>query len=82
MRCDFCGGIVEQKKVTFIHEDNKDYLLVENVPAWVCSKCGERTYSPEVTDKILQFAKKAIKPNKIIEVPVLNYAEVRKQGLG
>ncbi len=59
MKCVFCGSKVEKKRVTFVYEDDDKYLFVENVPAEVCRKCGEKIYSPEVTDELLKFAKTA-----------------------
>ncbi|MCJ7578430.1 MAG: type II toxin-antitoxin system MqsA family antitoxin [candidate division Zixibacteria bacterium] len=73
MKCVFCGGRVEKKKVTFSYEEDSKYLLVKNVPAEVCTKCGEKTYSPEVTDELLRFAKEKFKPVKTIKVPVFDY---------
>ena len=61
--------------MTFRYEENSKYLFVENVPAEVCTKCGEKTYSPEVTDKLLRFAKNKSYPVKIVEVPVFDFAE-------
>jgi len=75
MKCVFCGGKVEKKRVTFSYEEDSKYLLVENVPAEVCTKCGEKTYSPEVTDNLLRFAKNKFQPVKIIQVPVFDFAE-------
>jgi YgiT-type zinc finger domain-containing protein len=74
MKCVFCGGKVEKKMVTFSYEEDEKYLLVEHVPAEVCTQCGERTYSPQVTDELLKFAKKESKPAKTIEVPVFDFA--------
>jgi len=73
MKCVFCGGRVEKKRVTFSYEEDSKYLLVKNVPAEVCTKCGEKTYSPEVTDELLRFAKEKFKPVKTIKVPVFDY---------
>ena len=75
MLCVFCGGKVEKKRVTFSYEEDSKYLLVENVPAKVCTKCGEKTYSPEVTDELLRFSKNKFQPVKIVEVPVFDFAE-------
>ncbi len=75
MRCVFCGGEAEKKHVTFSYEEDDKYLLVENVPAEVCAKCGEKTYSPQVTDELLRFAKEEFKPAKTIKVPVFDFAE-------
>lgn len=75
MKCAFCGGKLEKRIVTFSHEENDKHLLVENVPAVVCTTCGEKTYSPEVTDELLRFAKEDVKPKTIIKVPVFDFAE-------
>lgn len=73
MKCIFCGGKVEKRKTTFSYENNNKYLFVENVPAEVCTKCGEKTYSPEVTEDLLIFAKDKFQPVKIIRVPVFDF---------
>jgi len=75
MKCVFCGGNTEKGKVTFVYEDEDKYLFVENVPAAICTKCGEKMYSPEVTDKLQEFAKNKFKPEKIVKVPVFNFVE-------
>lgn len=76
MRCVFCGGRVEKRTVTSSYEEEDKHLLVEHVPAEVCDKCGEKTYSPEVVDELLRFAKDEVKPVKIIEVPVFDFAGI------
>ena len=74
MKCVFCGGKVESQKVTFIYDYDNDYFFIENVPAEVCVQCGEKTYSPDVTDELIRFAKKELKPVRTIQVPVFEYA--------
>jgi len=59
--------------VTFSYEEEGRYFFVEHVPAEVCEQCGEKTYSPEVTDELLKFAKEQIAPVKIVEVPVFDF---------
>lgn len=76
MRCVFCGGRVEKRMVTFSYEEEDKHLLVEHIPAEVCDKCGEKTYSPEVVDELLRFAKDKVKPVKVIEVPVFDFAGI------
>lgn len=75
MRCSFCGSKVEKKKVTFTCEHKGKFLLVKNVPAEVCVQCGEKTYSPEVTDGLLRFAKEEFKPVKTLEVPLFDFVK-------
>ena len=75
MKCAFCAGTLGDKMVTFAYAEEDKYFFVEHVPALVCNKCGERIYSPEVTDKLLKFAKDEFMPVKTIEVPVFDFAE-------
>jgi len=75
MKCVFCGGMLEENVVTFTYEEGDKYLFIEHVPALVCNKCGERIYSPEVTDKLLKFAKDEFMPVKTVKVPVFDFAE-------
>ena len=53
-----------------MYERENKYVFVEHAPALVCNKCGERIYSPEVTDKLLKFAKDEFKPVKTIAVSI------------
>jgi len=75
MKCVFCGGTTVKKRVTFFYENHDRFLIVEGTPAEVCTKCGEKTYSPEVTDELLRFAKDESPPTKTIEVPVFSFTE-------
>ncbi|MFQ5454612.1 MAG: YgiT-type zinc finger protein [Nitrospirota bacterium] len=77
MKCVFCGGKIEKANVTFSYEDEDKhkYIFVEDVPAEVCTSCGEKTYSPAVTDDLLKFVKNQFHPVKTIEVPVFNFVE-------
>jgi len=75
MKCVFCGGETKKMTVTFTYEEENKYFLVEHVPADVCERCGEKVYSPAVTDELLKFAKDKFKPTKKLEVPVFDFAE-------
>jgi YgiT-type zinc finger domain-containing protein len=74
MKCVFCGGNVVKSKVTFTYEEGERHLIIEHVPAEICNSCGEKMYSPEVTDELLRFAMNEFKPVRKIEVPVYDFA--------
>ena len=73
-KCVFCGGKVVNEKVTFVYESDDRFFFVKHVPAEVCTKCGEKTYTPKVTEELLKYAKKETKSAKIARVPVFNFA--------
>jgi HTH-type transcriptional regulator / antitoxin MqsA len=74
MKCVFCGGETTETCTTFSHEEEGKYFIVEHVPAEVCERCGEKTYSPEVTDELLKFAGDQVRPVKKVEVPIFDFA--------
>jgi len=75
MKCIFCGGKLKKDNVTFTYQDDHKYIIVEDVPAEVCNSCGEKIYSPAVTDDLLKFAKNKFHAVKTIKVPVFNFVE-------
>jgi HTH-type transcriptional regulator/antitoxin MqsA len=73
MECPFCGGKVVKEKVTFTYEEDEKYIFIEHVPADVCERCGEKMYTPDVTDELLRIARTELKPVRKIEVPVYDF---------
>lgn len=40
-KCPFCGGSIEKGTTTFTADLQTGVVVVRNVPALVCSQCGE-----------------------------------------
>ena len=41
MKCMYCQGVMARGNAPF-HIDRKDvHISLDNVPAWVCTQCGE-----------------------------------------
>lgn len=78
MKCVFCGGVVKKRKVAFVYDEEGKYLAVENVPAEVCLRCGEKTYSPETTRELLNYSRNQYPPAKTVAMPVFDFAEQNK----
>jgi YgiT-type zinc finger domain-containing protein len=52
MKCTHCQGKMERGTAPF-HIDRKGYhLLLDAVPAWVCSQCGEAYFEESEVDAI------------------------------
>jgi YgiT-type zinc finger domain-containing protein len=47
-RCEYCNGLIVEKRVDLTRKVGENYFLVENVPAGVCTECGTRYYAANV----------------------------------
>ena len=61
-----------EKTITVDLRMNEKLLIVEGVPAKVCDTCGEKVFSPAVTKKLQQLAKRRKKPARSRRVPVVS----------
>ncbi len=73
-KCYFCKGKTKIKEVDVDFRWGDKLFVVEDVPVEVCSQCGERYYSAEVSKRLDELVKKHTpKPQKILEVPIFNW---------
>lgn len=68
-QCVFCGGDLVEQLTTFVHEDGDQFWIVRNVPAFVCTRCGEKEYTQETTQRVLALLKQPPRPREILHVP-------------
>ena len=68
--CVFCSGDVKNKNVRVSRESDDGIVIFENVPAEVCSKCGEQYFSLEVMKNMEEQMKKKERPEKMLKVPI------------
>ena len=69
MKCIQCKGKMERGTAPF-HIDRKGYhLLVDAVPAWVCTQCGEVYFEEDEVDAIQEVARSLDKRAEKLAVP-------------
>jgi YgiT-type zinc finger domain len=57
MKCIYCQGEMKRGTVPF-HVDRKGYhLVLDAVPAWVCTQCGEVYFEEAEVDAIQDVMK-------------------------
>ena len=78
-QCVFCHGKhINEKLVDFDFWWGGRLVLMKSVPALVCEDCGEKYFTPEVSDKMKKLAKKAAQDESAYEkinVPVIPFDE-------
>jgi YgiT-type zinc finger domain-containing protein len=70
MKCALCGGEFKEKIIIFDQPWGDELYRFENVPAKVCSQCGEIWLSAEVAEEMDRIIEKHEKPIKYERVPV------------
>ncbi len=68
--CEYCQGNLVEKRVTLHRQHKKNHILVENVPAGVCKKCGTRYYSANVLKTVQEILRGRKKQERKVSVPV------------
>ncbi|MGQ9626165.1 MAG: type II toxin-antitoxin system MqsA family antitoxin [Anaerolineae bacterium] len=72
--CYFCKGRIEKRTIRHIHRWGEKIIIFDDVPAEVCTQCGEVYLSPEVLKEIDRFTLEAREPELTITVPVFSLA--------
>lgn len=69
-----CGEQEEFRTIRYPVPQGESFVVVENVPAWVCPRCGETYIAPEVSERLEEIVtSRQRKPSKRLRVPVFAY---------
>ncbi len=68
--CEYCGGTIVEKRVTLHRKVRGQYVLLENVPAGVCTQCGTRYYAANVLKTIEASIRGRRQAERELVVPV------------
>lgn len=72
-RCFFCKGRVEQRSVQHVHQWGEKVFIFKNVPAEVCSQCGEIYFAPQELEKMDKVVQGSLEPEGVTPVPVYTF---------
>jgi YgiT-type zinc finger domain-containing protein len=68
--CEYCNGMIVDKRVTLHRRVKGNYVLIENVPAGVCTECGTRYYAANVLKMIEESVHGKRPATREVVVPV------------
>ncbi len=74
MSCFLCKSTLENGFTTFMSDLGSCIVIIKNVPAFICSQCGEVAYSDEVSKKIEKIVNDL--KNHITDIAVTDYRTV------
>ena len=74
-KCHVCGGTTaKDESVSEVLDVDGRRVLVEHIPAQVCTRCGEAVFSRETTERIRQLVHGAGCPSRTIPLDVFELA--------
>jgi len=74
-KCHVCGSTESHTElVSEIFQLDGKPVLMENIPAQVCARCGEEIFSRETTEKVRLIVHGRKKPIKSVQMDVFAYA--------
>lgn len=76
-QCYFCKGKVERKAIRHVHQWGEKVLIFKNVPAEVCTQCGETYFGPEALEKMGRVVAGLPEPEEVTQVPVYSFDALR-----
>ena len=71
--CEFCEGEVEYRLILARFNFKGQTIYVDNVPAWVCIKCGEQYFDAQVYKRLEEIARHRDLIMKTVCFPLAEY---------
>lgn len=79
--CDFClEGSLESHLVREYYRVKKGLVVMENVPAYVCDRCGERYYDAEVAKQMRKLSTLGKQIKRRISFPLVRFEGKKATG--
>jgi YgiT-type zinc finger domain-containing protein len=58
MKCLHCQGELQRGNTTYTINRRGYHVIIDDVPAWICSQCGEPLFDERQVDAIQQLVRK------------------------
>jgi YgiT-type zinc finger domain-containing protein len=69
-RCEYCKGPIVERRVALPRKSGHRYVLIENVPAGVCKRCGTRYYAGNILKSVDALIRRRQKPKRLLPMAV------------
>lgn len=77
MKCSIqgCPGEYEQRKIVHVVHRDEQLMVIDQVPAEVCSICGDVLFTPATVHQLEMLRHTTVAPNRT--VPLYSFTETR-----
>jgi len=75
MKCGICKAETEEKNVTYTEDVEQGVIVIRNVPAYVCTECGNTWYNGTVVTQLEKLVDNYLSLAGS-EVSIINYTKL------
>ena len=73
--CHICGSHeAKEILVNEVFQINNDHVLVQNIPATVCERCGEKIFSRSTTERVRRMMHGEAQPITSVQMDVFAFS--------
>lgn len=71
--CEFCEGKIESRRIRARFHFKGHTIYVENVPAWVCVRCGEQYFDAPIYKRLEEIVRQRDRITKTVSFPLADF---------
>jgi len=71
--CEFCEGPLKWRRIRAQFHFKGETIYVDDVPAWVCTKCGEQYFDAPVYKRLEEIARHRDRIKQTVCFPLAAY---------
>ena len=71
--CEYCPGALKSRRVHARFPYRRGIIYVDQVPAWVCERCGEQYFNAAVVKRLEEIARRRGRIKRKISFPLAQY---------
>ena len=69
-QCPFCKGRIALRRIEHVHRWQGNIYILRNVPAEVCTQCGEVFFAPKELSTMDDVVMRGREPEEHLSIPV------------
>lgn len=75
--CEYCGaGLVQSEKLVTVYRQRQgQHFIFQQVPARVCSRCGERYFAATVVREMDRLMQSPAAQTNVVAVPLIAFKQ-------
>ena len=72
-RCDFCEGRLLARRIREYYRVGKGLVVIDDVPAYVCDRCGERYFDAATAKRMRGLARRRSRLPERVSFPRVSF---------